>query len=288
VTAKVSAIVTAYRRIDQTLATIAHILNCDPAPAELIVHVDGGEVACANAIEQAFPGVRLLRSDQNLGPGGARHILVAASTREIVASFDDDAFPIDADYFARAVAIFERYPGASVVAPKLFTRGEDPVPPDDSARWVADYVGAACLFRRADFLDAGGYVPIPIAYGMEEADLALRLFARGRRVLESAQLRARHDTLLEHHVNDAVTAATIANLALLAYLRYPVWLWGLGAAQCARRVAWLIRHDRWSGIAKGLAAIPATARRYRAYRDRLTAAQILGYLRLRRHPEAAT
>lgn len=285
--ANVTAIVTAYRRIDQTLTTIANILSCNPAPAELIVHVDGGQADCANAIQQAFPGVRLLRSDHHLGPGGGRDLLVTASTRELVASFDDDAFPIDPDYFAKAVAIFERYPDASVVAPRLFARGEDPVAPDDSARWVADYVGAACLFRRGDFLAAGGYVPIPIAYGMEEADLALRLFARGRRVLESGQLRARHDTLLEHHVSDAVTAATIANLALLAYLRYPVWLWGLGAAQCARRIAWLIRHDRWTGIGKGLASIPATARRYRAYRDRLTAAQIMGYLRLRRHPEAA-
>jgi GT2 family glycosyltransferase len=287
VSANVTAIVTAYRRVDQTLTTIANILKCDPAPAELIVHVDGGETDCASAIGLAFPDVRLLRSDRNLGPGGGRDLLVTASTRELVASFDDDAFPIDPDYFAKTVAIFERYPDASVVAPRLFARGEEPVPPDDSARWVADYVGAACVFKRADFLAAGGYVPVPIAYGMEEADLALRLFAQGGRILESGQLRARHDTLLEHHVSDAVTAATIANLALLAYLRYPVWLWGLGAAQCARRVAWLIRHDRWAGIANGLASIPATVRRYRAYRDRLTAAQIMGYLRLRRHPEVA-
>jgi len=69
----ISAIVTAYERVDQTLATLQILQSCSPAPDEILVHVDANQIACENAIRNAFPEVRVLRSEKQVGPGCGRN-----------------------------------------------------------------------------------------------------------------------------------------------------------------------------------------------------------------------
>ena len=85
----ISAIVTAYERIDQTLATLRVIQSCVPAPDEVLVHVDANQVECEIAIRKAFPDVCVLRSDDQIGPGGGRNKLMSAAPCEFVERFDD-------------------------------------------------------------------------------------------------------------------------------------------------------------------------------------------------------
>ena len=282
---EIAAIVTAYERIEQTLATLKVIQRCDPRPAEILVHVDGNEARCAEAIGAAFPEVRVLLSHERVGPGGGRNKLMAAVTSELVASFDDDSYPIDADYFERAVQLFNQQRDASVICAALYHRGETIALDGRNAQWTADFSGGACVYRRKAFLDAGGYVPLPVAYGMEEVDLALRLHSRGARILTSSWLRVFHDTDRERHCDPRITAGSIANVALLAYLRYPVSLWIVGAGQCLKRIVWLLRRRRWRGIFTGLAKIPSHLRANRRYRTPLRYDAVRSYLALRRAPE---
>jgi GT2 family glycosyltransferase len=280
----ISAIVTAYERIDQTLATLRIIENCVPRPDEVLVHVDANQVECEKAIRNAFPTVRVLRSDDQVGPGGGRNKLLNAAQFEFVASFDDDSYPIDSDYFARALTLCNRFPDASVICATLY-HPHEPISLDErSAHWTADFSGGACIFRREAFLEAGGYVPLPVAYGMEEVDLAIRLHSRGGKILTTRWLRVFHNTDLKHHDQREVTAGSIANLALLTYLRYPVSLWLVGAGQCANRLLWLLRHGRRRGIWKGLTMIPAHLRAHHHYRLPLSKRAVRSYLALRRAP----
>lgn len=281
---KISAIVTAYERVEQTLATLRIIQSCTPAPDEILVHVDANRVDCENAIRNVFPAVRILRSDEQVGPGGGRNKLVDVARSQFVASFDDDSYPLDSDYFERAVKLFEQFPEATVICAALYHVGESIGLDERSAEWTADFSGGACIYRRQAFLDAGGYVPLPVAYGMEEVDLALRLHSRGGKVLNTPWLRVFHNTDLRHHAEPQVTAGSIANLALLAYLRYPVSLWGIGVGQCANRLLWLLRHGRYRGILKGLTMIPAHLRAHHRYRLPLSKRAVRSYLALRRAP----
>ena len=282
----ISAIVTAYERVDQTLATLRVIQNCVPAPDEVLVHVDANQAKCEDAIRNAFPEVRVLRSGDQVGPGGGRNKLIDAAQFEFVASFDDDSYPIDSDYFARARKVVDRFPDASVICAALYHAGESIGLDDRSAQWTADFRGGACIFRRSAFIKAGGYVPLPVAYGMEEVDLALRLHSRGGRILTTPWLRVFHNTDLKRHGDPHVTAGSIANLALLAYLRYPVSLWAIGVGQCANRLLWLLRHGRRRGILKGLTMIPAHLRANHRYRLPLSKRAVRSYLALRRAPVA--
>ncbi|HEX6283959.1 MAG TPA: glycosyltransferase, partial [Pyrinomonadaceae bacterium] len=82
-TSRIAAIVTAYERIEQTLSTLRVLKNCQPPPAEILVHVDGNRVQCAEAIRTAFPDVRVLLSRERVGPGGGRNKLMAAAESDL-------------------------------------------------------------------------------------------------------------------------------------------------------------------------------------------------------------
>ena len=285
---RVSAIVTAFERVEQTLATLRIIQSCAPPPDEILVHVDDNRVECARAITTAFPSVRVLTSREQVGPGGGRNKLVEAAQGEFVASFDDDSYPIDADYFARATTLFQQFPAASLICAALYHMGEPIALDERTAQWTADFSGGACIYRRQAFLEAGGYVPLPVAYGMEEVDLAIRLHARGGRILTTPWLRVFHNTDLQRHGDPQVTAGSIANLALLAYLRYPTSLWVVGVGQCANRLLWLLRHGRRRGIVKGVTMIPRHLRANHQYRSPLSKSAVRSYLALRRAPVSAS
>ena len=282
--AAVTAIVTAYRRPAEALNTLRILQACDPAPAEILVHVDGGERDCAERIRAAFPDVSVILSEDRVGPGGGRNKLIAAARHPIVASFDDDSYPLDRDFFARLERLFLEYPEAAIVDAHVYNLNQ-PIEPDaDRSEWVADFSGGGCAYRRVRFLETGGYVPLSAAYGMEEVDVGLRLHARGGRVLRSRRLRVFHNTDLARHADPVVTAASIANIALLAYLRYPRWLWGIAVAQCLKRIAWLLRHHRVRGVGAGLRNIPVVIVRHRRQRDPVSAQALRSYWGLRRHP----
>jgi GT2 family glycosyltransferase len=285
---QITAIVTAYQRIDQTLATLEKVRACQPRPAEILVHVDGNQLQCEAAVRQAFPSVKILSSGSCVGPGGGRNKLVAAAKNEFIASFDDDSYPIDADYFARVHELFETYPGASILCAAVFHQGELVAPASRAAEWGAEFQGCACVYHRSAFLAASGYLPLPVAYGMEEVDLALRIHAQGGRILRTGWLRVFHDTRLAHHANPEVTAGSIANQVLLAYLRYPPLLWPVGLAQVVNRVVWLIKNGRRRGILRGLAMVPMHVARNRRYRQTVSCEAVRSYLRLRRNPVPTT
>jgi GT2 family glycosyltransferase len=283
--APVTAIVTAYRRIDQAIATLRKINECNPPPAEVIVHVDGNQTDCATAIAAAFPDARVIVSSHNVGPGGGRNKLVAAASHDIVASFDDDSYPLDSDYFGRVIELFRHRPGAAAIAGRIVGEGRDAATPNaadrPSASPTVNFVGCGVVYRRGDFLASGGYVPLPVAYGMEEVDLCIRLLDAKQSIYYSPWLRIFHDNDLSHHTSAAITTGSIANIALLVYLRYPIRYWPYGVVQVGHRVAWLLKVGRWRGILGGILGIPSHLWRHRALRATVHSGVLSTYLRAR-------
>ncbi|WP_322278128.1 glycosyltransferase [Prosthecobacter sp.] len=276
----VSAIVTAFDRGVQTRATLRSILACHPPPAEVLVHVDGGQTKFALELEKEFPSTRILFSTETSGPGGARNKLLCAATHELVASFDDDSRPEDMIFFQRVVELAARFPDAAILAANIREGNSNEFLPEDSPIWRTDsFVGCGCIYRRDIFLKTDGYVPIQPAYGMEESDLSLRLHEAGWRIYLLPSLRVAHHPDMVNHSRPHINAASIANLGLLTFLRYPALLWPLGFARCLKRAWWLIRHGRRSGIMRGFFMIPVLAWRFRSVRKPVSARTVLGSLK---------
>lgn len=262
----ITAIVTAFQRISQTVETIKRIWGCEPAPDEVLVHVDGNELTCANAIQGEFPEIRVILSENRIGPGGGRNKLVAAAGNDVIASFDDDSYPVDSSFFSRSLSLIEQFPQAALIGCSIHHRGEETPVAQLSLFRTWSFTGCGVLYRRSAFLGAGGYVALPLAYGMEEEDLSLRLLDQGRLLFYSPWLRVYHDTDLSHHCDERITAAQIANAALLAFLRYPKRYWAYGAAQVANRILWSVTHNRKKGVVTGMTQIPRLLARHRKLR----------------------
>jgi GT2 family glycosyltransferase len=278
----VTVILTAFDRADVLVDSLRRIAACTPKPAEVLVHVDAGRHDVADVARASGFADEVLVSQSRVGPGGGRNALMQRATQPLVASFDDDSWPLDADYFARLVDLFRRHPDAAVIGARLFHRGEPLEPAGNRVERRADFVGAGCAYRRDAFLSTHGYVPLPTAYNMEEVDLAIRLHAGGHQILFADALRVQHDTDLSHHNRPDITAASLANIALLAFLRYPIRYWGLGAVQYLNRLQWLLRHGRSSGVVTGILSTPSHLLRHRLHRRPLAASAIATYQRLKR------
>src|SRR6185436_16480688 len=143
-TLPVTAIVTAYRRVDDLLKTIRILRNCEPAPAEVLVHVDAGLQDTVAAVRREFPDLTVLVSAQQVGPGGGRNRLVAEAAHDIIASFDDDSYPIDRDYFERVRQTFAQFPEAWVVDSRVYHLNQAIEADAKDSKWVADFSGGGC------------------------------------------------------------------------------------------------------------------------------------------------
>lgn len=271
-----------YRRPEKLKRTLRKIYDCYPVPAEVIVHVDGGDKETEALLLTEFPQVQVIKSTVSIGPGGGRNKIIARASHRIVASFDDDSYPIDSDYFISLLRQFERFPNAAVIGSKIFHIGSAISELQDKASWVANFTGCGCAYQRDTFTKTSGYVELPIAYGMEEVDLALQLQCSNWGILESSLLRVFHDTQLAHHIEPRIVAGSLANIALLVYLRYPFNYWLYGLLQYLNRIYWQISHQRWTGILQGICDTPRLVYQHRHLRQPVSSHCLIKYLHLRR------
>lgn len=281
---EISVVIPTFQRVDALRKTLRTLSSCDPAPAEVIVHTDAGDRATETMLVRAFPGVRHFAAKAQQGPGGLRNSLIREAQHDIVVSFDDDSYPIDPDFFTRVLASFNSHPEAGILAMTIIHDGESLPRLCPRSVQVADFVGCGCAYRRSAFLETYGYLPLQPAYGMEEADIALQLIERGWQIVARGDLRVRHATDRSHQAGTAIVAAHIRNTALLAFLRYPCRMTGLGFAQVANRVLYSALRGHVWGVISGIIGIPGTLFRHRAARLPVTVGTVRAVRRLRRQP----
>ncbi len=256
-----------YGRARQLASTLHRLLEAEQQAQEIIVHVDGGDNETPGMLASRFGSrVAVLVSSDRVGPGGGRNRILERTATDLLLSLDDDSWPMDADFLGMAEDLMGSRPDAGAIGAVVV------LPGDSAPERVAEiqetdcYENCGVMLRTTAMRRAGSYLPLRYAYGMEEADVALRMLDAGWKVYVSRDLRVFHDTVLQHHVSREVNAAHIANTALRAFLRYPVSYWPLGLMQTINRVRYAASMGRWSGIGSGLLSIPAHCFRYRRYR----------------------
>lgn len=277
----ISAVFPACKRVREAFLTISVIESCDPRPDELIVHVDGGNDELARAISAKHPEVRIITSSTHVGPGGARNRLIREARNELVANFDDDSYPEHRDYFARVMEDFRLFPDMAVLSAASMQIEKD-MP---GFMRIGIFSGCGCVFSKSWFLKTTGMVPLRVAYCMEETDLSLRLHELGGVIVHDPGLQVLHYHELADKPEPDTNAGTIANTALMPFLRYPLALLPLGLWHVASRICSVVRRGWWGGLGRGLLLIPRYFVKYAAQRDPLPARSILSWYDLRRHPK---
>jgi GT2 family glycosyltransferase len=285
--APVAVIIPTYNRGSAVVSVLEKALACDPQPAEIWIHIDRNDGVLEQDLKQRFPGVRILTSAGRLGPGGGRHRCLMACGVPYAVSLDDDSWPTDPDFFAAIEPLFLKNPDAAIFGASIWHRSEAEIRRSRVVRRVASYVGCGHAMRVAAYRDIRGYLARPTAYSIEESDVGLQLFVRGWQVFLAEELRVYHDTDRTHHDAAEITASTITNLALLAFLHYPAIDFGRGAAQVANRVAYCLRRGRIRGVASGIGGIVTECYRNRALRAPIRHDVLMAYLRLRQSEAAS-
>jgi glycosyltransferase involved in cell wall biosynthesis len=281
-TAPVAVVIPTYRRGDAVLRTLRRVTACSPQPAEVWVHIDASDGRLELSLAREFPQVRILTSPVRLGPGGGRHRCLKACTTPYAVSFDDDSWPLDLDFFAVVVELLNEHPEAAIIAASIVDRHQAAPPRGKTLTPGISYVGCGHAIRLAAYGHTRGYLPRPVAYGMEETDIALQLFAGGWRIFASADLRVVHDTDGRHRDAPEIVAASLSNVALFAFLNYPVALWGWGVLQVLNYAAYCLRNGKSAGLIGGFLRIPGDCYRHRMHRRPLPFSTVVEFLRRRR------
>ncbi len=280
-----TAIIPTYHRCATLATTLQRLHACTPPPDAILVHVTAGDDETFQMLEKEHPHIRVVTSDDRAGPGGARNVLLKACGTQWAASFDDDSYPLDAEFFRLAAESVAEHPDAGVISCAIYEKDDEPgapEPPGMAFQRCIDFANGACLWRRDAFFSTRGHIPLVESWCMEEQDVGLQLFAQGHTVVFAPHLRVFHNSARGHHHQPRIAAASLANIGLLVFLRYPVWLWPLGALQVGRYILWMLRNGRGTSVWKGLAMLPSRCAIYKKERTPLPASTVWRYLTQKR------
>jgi len=273
----------------RVLSVLEKIRRCDPAPVAIIIHIDQSDGRLEAELKERFPNVDILTSSVRRGPGGGRHRCLLACKTPFAVSFDDDSYPVDSDFFATVERLFLEHPRTALVEANIWHRNEPELPRAASLMPIPNYIGCGYAIRLDVYRQMRGYLDRPVPYGMEELDLSLQLFVSGCQMMRAGELRVFHDTDLKHHHSNEITSGSITNVALYAFLHYPMMASGLAMLQLGNKVADCLRRGRIGGIIPGLLRIPADCWRNRMYRKPVpwkTLQRYARFCRTGRLPEA--
>ncbi|MGI9157625.1 MAG: glycosyltransferase family 2 protein [Marmoricola sp.] len=227
---RVAVVVITYNRREELLGNLGRVVAL-PEVTEVVV-VDNASVdGTADAVAAAYPTVRLIRLDQNLGAGG-RTVGVQATSAEVVAFADDDSW-WDPGALSLARGLFADCPGLGLVSgairvepggnldeacQKMAVAPLDPSLPGPS---IIGHLGCGAIVRRSAYLGVGGYSAI-LGFGGEERLLSLDLAAAGWAQCYVEALVARHQPSPIRDEWPVRWARYRRNDTLTAWLRLPL------------------------------------------------------------------
>ncbi|MDG2390496.1 MAG: glycosyltransferase family 2 protein [Planctomycetaceae bacterium] len=293
---KTSVIIPTYERADQLRQTLGYLALCTPAPAEILVHIDFGDRNTEYMLKAEFPGVVVLQSLERQGPGGGRNKLYHAATHECLVSLDDDSWPMDETFFSQAQELMESHPEVAVFgcgiqeSDGILKEFPAPTPQpehEETLKPASNFVGCGAILRRSALINTRGYVSLHQAYGMEEADMTLQLIDQGWEIRSADHLQVFHACdRITYHALPGINAAHIRNVALLAWIRYPIWFFPYAFLQLLNRLAFSLKHRRFRGILSGICSILPACWSYRRLRSPVSVKAVREFRELRKQEAA--
>lgn len=254
-----SIILPTHNRCAVVLRTLARLQRLRPAAAEILVAADGCDDDTVAAIRARFPQVRVLET-AGLGSIGARDRLLREAAGDWVLSLDDDSYPIEDDFLARAEVLVAEDPTLAVVC---FPQRSDEYPGSltqndfGPPQWIGSYTSSGACIRRRAYLDNPGYPPF-FFHAYEEPDFALQCWASGWTVRFQPGLHIRHEYTAVNRNEIRTHHFHARNEQWSVWLRCP-WPWwplvslrraaGQFRYACRRGPDWIVREPLWWGRA---------------------------------------
>ncbi|MEQ8688288.1 MAG: glycosyltransferase [Imperialibacter sp.] len=162
-------------------------------PNKQIVVFDDHSTDNTRELQERFPEVSWIFSEEPKGYLYARNKLMREADAEYYCSLDDDAWFLKPDDLRAGVDYLESHPEAGGIAYDILS----PEYPDErkleEPRQVQSFIGCGHLLRLAYVREVGYYQPNPGSYGGEERDLSLQLYDRGYAIVKLPGVHIWHD-----------------------------------------------------------------------------------------------
>jgi GT2 family glycosyltransferase len=186
----------------------------------------------ADAVEEAWPEVHVVRLPENLG-AVARNLGTELAGTPYVAFADDDSW-WEPGSLELAVKILDDHPRVGLLAARILLGADEiedpicqemehsPLRPDGDQPGppILGFVACAAVVRRDAFLAAGGFDPV-VFFAGEEARLAIDLAAAGWQLCYVPSLVIHHHPSPSRHSRSARNIVVARNDLLTAVMRRP-------------------------------------------------------------------
>lgn len=171
----------AWQRRDALARGIASCRAQDYPQLEILVLDNSPTDAIHRWLLETHPEVKSIKTAKPIALPAARNLLMATAAGEYVFFHDDDSYFSSPDNIRTAIEYIRDKPNVGGLAFRVGDGQQDWNPQFDApeAGPVYNYIACGVVFRRRDFLGAGGYFEEFWLYG-EERILSLGMFGIGR------------------------------------------------------------------------------------------------------------
>ena len=232
----VSIVIVTWNRKEDVLAAVQSVYDQIYPNCEIVVVDNAATDGTVNALREAYPAVRIIALDQNLGASGGRNPGITAARGEIIFLLDSDA-GLSHDTLTKTVRKFQAEPDVGVIACKVvnaYTRELDNI-----AGWIfsekdkADknleflsysFSECGCAIRREAF-DRAGLFWDQLFFGGEGEELSLRVWDAGYKILYYPKALVYHRVSPQERLEGGERLYFELRSMLYIYLvRYPWWM----------------------------------------------------------------
>ncbi len=171
---------------------IVSVQNQSHRPLRIAVVDDASEDGTPE-LRDRFPGIAWRRLERPSGHVAARNLMMLSANEKYFVSLDDDAWFLEDNEIALAVAHMEQHPRTAAVAFDILSPERSSERRRGTATPVGIFIGCGHVVRLSAVKAVGGYRPFPGFYGAEEKDLSLQLLDRGYDIMRLDGVHVWHD-----------------------------------------------------------------------------------------------
>jgi GT2 family glycosyltransferase len=173
--------ITTHNRCDILPKSLASAYTQNYVNKKVLV-IDDASTDRTFEMRESYPEVDWIRNELPCGYRENRNQMMQVAGVDYYVSLDDDAWFLQADEIAIAVARMEADPKIGAIAFDILTPTEADEKARDLPKEVFNFIGCGHLLRISAVREAGWYEDSPGPYGGEERDLCIRLMDLGYRI----------------------------------------------------------------------------------------------------------
>lgn len=260
----ISIVIITWNRKKDVLETIQAVYDQAFKEFEIIVVDNGSKDGTVESIKQAYPQVKLVPLDCNMGVSHARNAGIAIADGEIIVCLDSDASPSE-NMLGNIVNKFQLNPNLGVINSKIVNAFTGQI--DNIAGWSYSendlkfqnteflsfsFSEGGCAIRKEVFNKVGLFWE-HLFFGCEGMELSLRVLDAGYDILYYPESLVFHRASPHSRIQGASREEMLFNHTLSVYLlRYPWWMFMIFVPLKTGAVfVRAIRHGYWMSILRG-------------------------------------